>query len=56
MKTYCCPTFRAALTPGTDSEGWQQLIWDEDGVVEMGQNLPQINFCPWCGSRIAQEK
>jgi len=40
-----------ANEPGTDNEGYGNLIYvDEDGVAVMGDNLPPIRFCPWCGA------
>lgn len=64
MKTItfkCCEAFEAAKQPGTDSEGWCELMIvgypDEigegtpEGII-MGCKLPLINFCPWCGTKV----
>ena len=58
----CCEAWRHAHDQGTDSEGWQSLIWyNEDtsdqatyvscvGRHEAESELPAVLFCPWCGA------
>jgi len=49
----CCATFAKATEDGTDSEGWQALLYiDEEEGISMGCELPRINFCPWCGVKV----
>jgi hypothetical protein len=51
----CCVGWEAAKQHGTDSEGWQQLLWvheDAPKDVVIGADLAPINFCPWCGKNI----
>lgn len=52
----CCETFREALKPGTDNEGFGPLIYDgrQDYPMQYGEWLAgsiskPIRFCPWCG-------
>jgi hypothetical protein len=55
----CCESWRKAFQYGTDSEGYGPLLFDDDGKIEAGYDLPSLVFCPWCGSPakpIAQQK
>ena len=41
----CCPAWEKSGKSGTDNEEYNPLRYD----MEMGSDLPDVNFCPWCG-------
>jgi hypothetical protein len=49
----CCDDFEKARQPETDNEGFGSLIevtWrPEVTIFTIGQDLPGLRFCPWCG-------
>ncbi|HEA68107.1 MAG TPA: hypothetical protein ENI07_14980 [Desulfobacterales bacterium] len=52
----CCETWNKATKEGTDNEGFQALIWFEDGYPKTGNigsdtELPPLKLCPWCGEK-----
>lgn len=49
----CCDDFAKALMSGTDNEGYGPLIYFHDDYWMMGDNLPTLEFCPWCGKSVA---
>lgn len=48
----CCKSFGDAQESGTDNEGYGALIFVEKDYVSIGCNLPNINYCPYCGKPI----
>lgn len=65
MDEQCCPSWLRAQSGGTDNEGYGALLHDyanprRFGRVEeprkpstwfMGCDMPQVQFCPWCGAK-----
>lgn len=49
-----CDAFRNATRSGTDSEGYGSLIFRTTDGWEMGDGLPALAYCPWCGKRVPQ--
>ena len=56
---YCCAIFSKALTDGTDNEAFRSAVYEpfmvslpELPVYRIGCDLPDIAFCPWCGSSL----
>lgn len=48
----CCDNWAKAHEDGTDNEGYASLIYyDHDERVIIGNDLPAVNFCPWCGAK-----
>jgi phage terminase large subunit-like protein len=45
----CCSSWVKAHTDGTDNEGYMQLVWNKRGVFYIGDTLPPVIYCPWCG-------
>ncbi len=45
----CCPAWAAALQPGSNGDGYSPLILDLDDDIDIGDRLPSVRFCPWCG-------
>ena len=57
MADFCCDTMRMAHEQGTDNEGYEQLVWpQEGGGLGIGDGLPLISFCPWCGKNVNATK
>lgn len=52
----CCQAWADAQTPGTDNEGYGQLLRHTLGRWSIGVDLPHIEFCPWCGAGIDDEQ
>ena len=54
--TFCCAAYKkAAIEFGTDNEGYGRLIRNYDSGEFprwIGYDLPQIEFCPWCGTAL----
>ena len=48
-KKNCCPNFQHSKHLGTDStaEG-PVILGDKKNGYFLGNDLPKINFCPWC--------
>lgn len=47
----CCDNFAEATNSGTDNEGYGRLISKPFDKWKMGQDLPDIKYCPWCGKQ-----
>ena len=48
-----CMYFQNAMKNGTDSEGYGPLIHQpRSGGFIMGEDLPPMLFCPWCGTSL----
>ena len=61
----CCESMIHAHESGTDNEGYEELVvyYDESwpngrpvGVPLIGDDLPPIQFCPWCGRPVVVEE
>lgn len=53
----CCPEFAKALEGGSDNEGYGCLIRHRSGEsFEIGCELAQVRFCPWCGAEVAADQ
>jgi hypothetical protein len=48
----CCRTMSNAHERGSDNEGYGALICYTQEGPEMGDGLPPIKFCPWCGREV----
>ena len=54
---YCCDSWKKAINEGTDTDGYGPLIQDHRRMYgifygpSIGMNLPDIQFCPWCGDK-----
>lgn len=46
----CCQPWQDAHEAGTDHEGYEPLIWYDGGNAYIGDGLPMVRFCPWCGA------
>lgn len=46
----CCDAFLLANMLGTDNESYGCLIYGKKRPFMMGDGLPPIKFCPWCGA------
>jgi hypothetical protein len=49
----CCRDFERAMVGGTDNEGWGALVREDNRA---GYDLPDMQFCPWCGTALQQER
>jgi len=46
----CCADMLHAHESGTDNEAYGSLVcYDSKGKPLIGDDLPPIRFCPWCG-------
>lgn len=54
-KKYCCSKFQDSLKEGTDNECYGALIYYLQGYYTAG-TVGRINFCPFCGKKIKQNK
>ena len=50
----CCPMFVAAQLAGTDNEGYEALIYSNPPGWKIGSALPNMRFCPWCGTKLKE--
>ena len=50
VRKECCETWRLAHQNGTDNEGYEALVFYDDGQAKIGDRLPNVAFCPWCGA------
>ena len=48
----CCNDMSQAFDDGTDSEGYEPLLCERDGMIDVGDGLSNIEYCPWCGKKI----
>ena len=49
----CCAEFSRAQRDGSDNEGWCALMGkDVYGGWIIGDDLPPIRYCPWCGKPV----
>jgi hypothetical protein len=48
--TFCCDNLRNAFDVHTDNEGWGPLAKVEANLIHIGDELPPIRYCPWCGT------
>lgn len=46
----CCEIWAKAHEQGTASEGYEWLVDYEGNEPHIGNGLPPVRFCPWCGS------
>ena len=50
---HCCEDFKAARRKGTDNEGYNELILKgHPADWFIGDGLPVMRFCPWCGTSL----
>ncbi len=47
----CCSAFRRAMQPGTGSGG-KALVTCDEGACRLGESLPAMAFCPFCGEAL----
>lgn len=45
----CCDSWRLAHASGTDNAAYGSLVAQEDRYPYIGCELPQVEYCPWCG-------
>lgn len=51
----CCLALKSAMEDGTDNEGYEAAVFRGlDGSLLIDSGLEPINFCPWCGFRVAK--
>ena len=50
----CCEGFHMALQGGTDNEGYGPLLSHWHGEWRVGLDLPEIQYCPWCGRSLEE--
>jgi hypothetical protein len=51
----CCDAWRDAYQSGSDNEAYGALVYtDLGGNITIGQSLPPVRFCPWCGANKAE--
>lgn len=55
-ETCKCSDFEAAQDSGTDNEGYGPLLSCPWEAWRIGSDLPDINFCPWCGKPVPLAK
>ena len=52
-KLACCSIMLTAQEEGTDNEGYGCLVsYYVDGSYHMGCDLPEFDYCPWCGKPV----
>lgn len=51
--TLCCNDFWHAMSSGTDNEGYGALVHYYGGDFQIGNGMPEVEFCPWCGKKPA---
>jgi len=54
----CCASMILAHEGGTDNEGYGTLVYRPnrgpyEGRLSIGDGLPPIVFCPWCGTPLS---
>ena len=61
---YCCDEWAKARQKGTDCEGFNSLIWDDEimrddkphiGNIGSRTDFPPLRYCPWCGHKWEEE-
>lgn len=53
--TACCSEFLRAQESGSDNEGYGRLISCANGLWQIGDGLPPLAYCPWCGKDLEEQ-
>ena len=49
-QTICCGSWFEAYETGTDNEGYGPLAYAKPSGEFIGDALPPVKYCPWCGA------